>query len=553
MLQKRSIIWFWILFLLPTLIMAGAAVTLLSHEQERISRSTLYALNEQADAAARSINLTIEAVKDNFIASLMKIPPEQLKSTLLNWEDINPLVRNVFIYQNTRQMLIYPVGGVASTRETRRFLARYDAVFSGRLAFESLGGESLSSRNELLTLSQNAYPAATAKGFAPGDAADNGLTPQSGWLPWFSENRLHPLIWVKSPSGELVYGLEMELMTLLSRVVVDFPVLETPGSALVLIDDLGKPVHQSGDLDVSEGVRSAARVLVSELLPHWQIAVYVDSGALTTARGFFILSVLLVGIFIAAIVSGGVLLTRLTLQNMRHARQKTSFVSSVSHELKTPLTSIRMSAELLLAGRVKDEGKNHRYLSVIVSESERLTRLINNVLDFGKLEQGNKRYRMSAFDMEAFLRGMIEAHRLRIQEYGHEIKTDIRKSPCLVHTDRDAIEQVLLNLLDNALKYAGQGKYIRFVLDRDNADGNKDMVILKICDNGPGIPESMVGRIFEKFYRVDNSLTATQPGSGLGLSIARQVLRDLGGELSYEPEPGGGSCFTARIKDHGKH
>jgi len=206
-------------------------------------------------------------------------------------------------------------------------------------------------------------------------------------------------------------------------------------------------------------------------------------------------------------------LTRMTLQNMKDARQKTSFVSSVSHELKTPLTSIRMYAELLLSKRIKDANKIQTYLSVIVSESERLTRLINNVLAFGKLEQGKKTYHLTIFEMDRLLDQMIQSHSIRIENQGIEIILQIEEGNYKVKTDRDAIEQVILNLVDNALKYADKGKFIK----------------------------------------VDNSLTTKQPGSGLGLSIARQILRDLEGDLFFEPMPGSGSCFTARIKNHDAH
>jgi signal transduction histidine kinase len=239
------------------------------------------------------------------------------------------------------------------------------------------------------------------------------------------------------------------------------------------------------------------------------------------------------------------LLTRMTLQNMKDARQKTSFVSSVSHELKTPLTSIRMYAELLLSKRIKDENKTQTYLSVIVNESGRLTRLINNVLDFGKLEQGKKTYHYTSFEMDRFVYQMINAHSIRIKAEGIEIITQVEQGDYEVTTDRDALEQVFLNLLDNSLKYAGNGKFIKFVLDKEDA-----FILLKICDDGPGIPKAQQEKIFEKFHRVDNSLTSKQPGSGLGLSIAKQILGDLKGDLLFEPMPGNGSCFTARIKHH---
>ena len=374
------------------------------------------------------------------------------------------------------------------------------------------------------------------------------MTKKAGWIPWFNENRLSILGWVQKHENGPVYGIELELMTLLSRLVVDFPGISEKGAALVMLDGNGDFMHQSGRWVADPKEKPIEVVLISNLLPHWQIAVFIKDKGFGSNRGFLMISILLLGIFITAIISGGILLTRLTLQNMKDARQKTSFVSSVSHELKTPLTSIRMYAELLFSKRIKDSAKIQTYLSVIVNESERLTRLINNVLDFGKLEQGKKAYRLTTFEMDQLLDQIIQAHSLRIESQGIEIITQVDKGDYHIKTDRDAMEQVILNLLDNALKYAGKGKFIKFILEKEEA-----FIFLKICDDGPGIPKAQRQAVFEKFYRVDNSLTSQQPGSGLGLSIARQILTDLEGDLIFDPMPGNGSCFTIRIKQHESH
>lgn len=555
MTSKRSIIIFWALFLVPTLIISGIAFRLLSHEQERINRAAIQALSERAKTISETIHITVEAVQENLTQSLLDIDQDNLQKTLLVWEETNPLVRNVFIYQKDRE-LEYPVRGMESTLEERRFITRYDSLFSGRMKFDfnedlskdesKTKGVTESSRQKLVALSRvvQKAPVSDQQALFPAES-EQSFIEKSGWIPWFSENRLHILGWVQKIGNGPVYGIELELMALLSRLVVDFPELPEKKVALLLMDGNGNFMHQSGKMTVDPKERPRAVVSISNLLPHWQIGVFIDKKGFGSTRGFLYVSVILLGVFIIAIVSGGVLLTRMTLQNMKDARQKTSFVSSVSHELKTPLTSIRMYAELLLSKRIKDANKIQTYLSVIVSESERLTRLINNVLAFGKLEQGKKTYHLTIFEMDRLLDQMIQSHSIRIENQGIEIILQIEEGNYKVKTDRDAIEQVILNLVDNALKYADKGKFIKFVLEKD-----KSFILLKICDDGPGIPKAQQEMIFEKFHRVDNSLTTKQPGSGLGLSIARQILRDLEGDLFFEPMPGSGSCFTARIKHH---
>ncbi len=521
---------FWVLLLVPALILAGVAFRLLSHEQERIRQSSTDALMDQARVIARSIDLSLETVQENLTGALLELASKEIENRLVSWEKQNPLVRNVFIY-HPENGLEYPERSMAATREERQFIDRFSPLFSGRLSFEfnrlSKEGGRVSSREKLYNLSRQPEPGPDQ--------------PDSGWIPWFSDNRLYILGWVQKKNTGPVYGVELELMTLLSRLVAQVPEINRPGTALVIMDGSGIPIHQSGSLNTAQANSPAGKIMISRHLPHWSITAFTDKGTSGTGRSFLIVSLILVGILLTAIISGGILITRLTLEKIKDARQKTSFVAAVSHELKTPLTSIRMYAELLLSKRVIPE-KQHHYLGVIVGESSRLTRLINNVLDFGKLEQGKKKYHPTPFDMAVFLEELIHTHALRIQTAGIEIIRDFSSGNFTVVTDRDAMEQAVLNLLDNALKYAGQGQFIKFILTRESND-----ILVTLQDDGPGIAMGIRDKVFQKFFRADNSLTAVQPGSGLGLSIARQMLRDLGGDLTIDPEASGGACFTIRI------
>jgi len=279
-------------------------------------------------------------------------------------------------------------------------------------------------------------------------------------------------------------------------------------------------------------------------LPHWQVGVHVIDHVLAkqAAREFVLFSGMLLAILICALLAGGFLITWQAIRHIKDARQKTTFVSNVSHELKTPLTSIRMYAELLQEGRVKDAAKQKKYLEVIVDESQRLTRLVNNVLDFSRIEQSRKKYHLVQIELPGFLNHFIDAHRVRLEKAGLDIQNHTSNKECTATADRDAIEQVLLNLIDNTVKYAASGKEIQFILDRQ-----EEFCRVQIRDRGPGVPAGQRQKIFEKFHRVDDTLTAQQPGSGLGLSIAQKILRDMHGDLLYEECQGGGSCFVVLL------
>ena len=554
-MKRRSIIIFWLLLLLPTLVVGAAAFKLLRNEQRRINQEVRLSAQDRAHDIGDSVQLTVEAVEDGLTEALKRIPAGKLEETLSSWEERNPLVRNSFIW-NQKVGLQKPKPGSFTTSEERRFILRYSSLISGRIPWKTSGAEEEKTglvqsqdRRQKKTGRQKLVEMArqTAREYQSSRGAFKEASRESaGWIPWFEANNLYILGWVRKEQGDLVYGVELEVMTLLSRLITDFPLTEAvpEGMAYAIIDGNGKVLHQAGEAGFKTGTRPDITISLAPSLPHWQVAVYFIDGNMMTrsGRGFIVLSGILLAIFIVAIVLGGSLLMWQAHNNLKDARQKTSFVSSVSHELKTPLTSIRMYAELLSTERIKDPEKKKQYLKVIVTESQRLTRLVNNVLDFSRLEQGRKKYHLEKLDMAVFLYETIKAHSLRIHKAGLVLKENIPDENIIVETDRDAMEQVLLNLLDNVIKYASEGKELTIVLKV-----RKEYCELQFADKGPGVPSAHRDNIFKKFHRVDDSLTSGKPGSGLGLSISRRLLRDLDGDLLYKPREGGGSCFIVQI------
>lgn len=566
---------YWLFLLVPTIAIGAFAVTLLRHEGERMEHLQRASLRDRAVAIAETIQITVEAVEVDITEALRAIPREKLLNRLLDWKEVNPLIRNVFTWA-PRIGLQHPPAGLSTTSEERGFIARYRSLFSRRLAWDS-ALDSLSQSEASRPRGQAEVPAAPqssverqrgafledmrrlrasarslqalpsaqsqrrGKEHVEEERADQE---KSGWIPWFSENRLYLLGWVTRGPDHVVYGVELELMTLLAQIVNDFPATVPKGTVYALLDDSGRVLHQAGDEALGTGTKPDMTVSLSPSLPHWQVGVFLVGGGPVSAatRSYLILSGLMLAIFVAAIVLGGSLLTWQARKDRLDAQQKTSFVSNVSHELKTPLTSIRMYAELLKEGRIKEETKQRHYLHVIVSEAQRLTRLVNNVLDFSRLEQGRMKYRMADLEITGFLSQMLESHRLRIQEAGMTLTYRFQGDEIVVRTDRDALEQALLNIIDNAIKYASRGGTIKI----DGMARNR-YVELRFMDRGPGVPPAHQAAIFEKFHRVHDSLTAGQLGSGLGLALARMILRDLGGDLMYEPREGGGSCFVVTI------
>lgn len=223
------------------------------------------------------------------------------------------------------------------------------------------------------------------------------------------------------------------------------------------------------------------------------------------------------------------------------ARLKSDFVSNVSHELRTPLSLIRLYAETLEMGRLKSPDKFQEYYQIIRKESERLTALINNILDFSRIEAGRKEYDFRDTDLRELVSNTLESYRYQIEQHGFTLEEKIDPVPPM-RIDREAMARSLVNLVNNALKYSQDHKYIGVNLYRDNGS-----VKLEVIDHGIGIPNREHEKIFEKFYRVGDPLVHNTKGSGLGLSLVRHIAHAHGGEVSVDSTPGQGSKFTIKL------
>jgi signal transduction histidine kinase len=224
------------------------------------------------------------------------------------------------------------------------------------------------------------------------------------------------------------------------------------------------------------------------------------------------------------------------------AKLKSDFVSNVSHELRTPLALIRLYAETLELGRISNPGKHQEYYEIIRKESERLTSLINNILDFSRIESGKKEYSFRETDVADLVRSTLESYRFEIEQNGFQFEEKIDNDLPQLWMDREAIARSLLNLVNNAVKYSATEKYLGVHLYRHNGG-----VSLEVVDHGIGIPEKEQLKIFEKFYRVGDPLVHNTKGSGLGLSLVRHIVQAHGGEVAVESELGQGSKFIITL------
>jgi signal transduction histidine kinase len=253
-------------------------------------------------------------------------------------------------------------------------------------------------------------------------------------------------------------------------------------------------------------------------------------------------SFLILGALSLLMGAGMILTYRNVTRELALAKLKSDFVSNVSHELRTPLALIRLYAETLELGRISSSGKQQEYYEIIRKESERLTSLINNILDFSRIESGKKEYSFRETNVADLVRSTLESYRFEIEQNGFQFEQKIDNDVPSLWVDREAIARSLLNLVNNAVKYSANEKYLGVRLYRHTSGVN-----LEVVDRGIGIPVNEQLKIFEKFYRVGDPLVHNTKGSGLGLSLVRHIVKAHGGEVAVESAPGKGSRFIITL------
>jgi signal transduction histidine kinase len=255
----------------------------------------------------------------------------------------------------------------------------------------------------------------------------------------------------------------------------------------------------------------------------------------------------LIGFIDLMLLAGLVLVWANVRRELRLSRLKSDFVANVSHELKTPLALIRLFAETLELGRVPSKEKEQQYHRIINKESRRLTQLINNILDFSRIEAGRREYRFVRGDLAAVVRDVVDAYRFQIEHQGFSLRVDVADDLPEMEIDPEALSQALINLLNNAIKYSPNEKAIVVAARREG-----ERVLVSVADRGIGIPKGEQKRIFEKFYRVETSVIHTTKGSGLGLALVQHITEAHGGRVEVTSTPGEGSTFTLSLPVRGE-
>ncbi|MGV8040777.1 MAG: sensor histidine kinase [Thermoanaerobaculaceae bacterium] len=335
--------------------------------------------------------------------------------------------------------------------------------------------------------------------------------------------------------------LPRTISVVLASVDLALSVNKTRSLAVSVCDATGLPVIQGGPGCSKKGL---ARRSFSFLFTDWTVVLddtreTPESWARRNFAFNLAVSAALAGVLLVAVV----LALRAASRQVRLSAMKSDFVSNVSHELRTPLASIRVFGELMRLGRVASPEKVREYGEHIENESRRLSQLVENILDFGRIESGRKAYTFAEADLGEVVRGAVASFGVRMQQAGFNLALELPEGPGpRARVDAGAVDHAICNLLDNAVKYSGESREVVVRLRLEGGDA-----VVEVVDRGIGIPRAEQARIFDRFYRVSTGAVHEVRGVGLGLAIVRHIVAAHGGTVSVDSEPGRGSTFAVRL------
>ncbi len=494
--------------LVPLGLIAWLGVRTARQEQERVQQRMEKVVIARLADLRDSVGRLVEKDEREF-QRLMEIPSadaDALRAVVRG----HRLVRQMFVIAPDRSFIFPPPDG--PNQREREALERLAPVWKSGSAF---------------------YPADAEAGTSAGG---------SGWHTWFADEGVQVFFWRRTADGRTV-GVELESSALLADIIALLPSSDNgrsglPAGHIVLQDARNVPLYQWGDYLPGAKELPLARLPLAPPLNAWSLEYYApaaEAGRAMSGSALFNVGAA-VGVVALALLALAFYFYRESSGEMRAAAQKVSFVNQVSHELKTPLTNIRMYAELLEDRLPEDDEQARGHLGIVIAESRRLSRLINNILTFARQQKAQLTIHAAPAVVDEAIAATLESFRPALEEAGVKIAFSPNAGQ-QVMVDIDALGQILGNLVSNAEKYALAGQTLEVASRQDG-----DRTVILVADRGPGIPAERADDIFEPFVRLSSKLTEGVSGTGIGLAIARDLARLHGGDVTLEPSAVG-ACF----------
>lgn len=531
-MQKKVAVILLLIVLLPVGLLAWLGLRMVHNEQRVAAAQVQELVQSQLGNVDDTINAYFRALQDDWVIRLRVQPLDT--QALAALPQALGVVQQAFVIGADGKR-VYPSPSAALTESQKQFVQRTAALWDnpGLLTQGAPIGDAVGSANANSLVSKR-YGASAA-------SADAGPA-QWGWYTWHWNAELHHIFWLRDAQNRLV-GVELTPVALVADIIALLPSTHADSSqaksSTRLVNGNGQVVYEWGSYQPASGEKSLAMRPLSHPLGTWKLEYFGPALATAGAVNTWALVAGLLGLALA-LVGLALYLYREHTREMRLAQQRVNFVNQVSHELKTPLTNIRLYAELMedeLDPAVDEQaaggGKAHRYLGIITAESQRLSRLIANVLSLGQLQKAQFTLAVQQGVVDevvarciAAFRPALEAKSITVQCTAHAARA--------VMLDAQALEQILNNLLSNAEKYAASGGAI--YIETSQAHG---VSTIDVRDLGPGIPANERERVFAPFYRISSKLTDGVAGTGIGLDIARQLARQHGGDVTLQAAQAG--------------
>ena len=485
------------------------------------------------------------------ITSVVDTDPNRLRAIIRQ----EPLVRQLFVL-TSEGLIVYPHPDDQLNQREREFLARTEQLIGDRdlvgsattpqdvKAVPGTGGPINRAHTFQKTISSR--PSRSTKSDRVSARLQASSDDTHGWYLWYWGRGLNLIFWRRNSDHGLIC-VELDRARWIADLIGELPDTSVDESwnrsnQVRLVNSSGNTLYQWGNLDPAENQQPFTELALAPPLSAWRLNYFLHDESVTLgSTRFNIFSAL--AVISLAMLGLAVYFFREYTRDMREAQQRVSFVNQVSHELKTPLTNIRMYADLLEADlnlmAVEESESPKQRLNVIQRESQRLSRLIGNVLTFAKRSRNTLQLRPRPGCIDDIIQRVLAQFAPTLNERGIEVELD-QNAPNQVDVDADTLEQILGNLISNVEKYAADGKLLRI-----SSQNSADRTIIEVVDAGPGIPTKRHDQIFQPFQRSSGRLEDTV-GTGIGLTIARQLARLHGGELELV-EGGGGATFRLEL------
>ncbi|MBI1891190.1 MAG: HAMP domain-containing histidine kinase [Burkholderiales bacterium] len=528
-MHKKFALTLLLIVLLPTGLLGWFGVRMASNEQRVIEHQVQALLNAQLKNIDESIQTVFQSTQKDLLskAAQLKVDNDSLRAFVRN----SPQVSQVFVIGADGKRIFPSTDGPRSDAENQ-FLQRTAAIWNSyQILFQSdaRATSQANATSKLSTLSRS----------SSGDAEQS----RNGWYAWHWNAELHHIFWLRDSANRLV-GFELSPVRLMSDIVARLPATGGSDDTLVnarirLINANGQIAYQWGAYQPSAEDRPLAMLPLNHPLSSWKLEYYgasLKAGVVTNWFGV-LAAIVLVALGLAGLA---IYLYREQTREMRMAEQRVNFVNQVSHELKTPLTNIRMYAELLEDELADETDKPRKYIAIITAESQRLSRLIANVLNFARAQKEHLVLHPQPGRVDEVIAKCIEAFSPALAAKGVAIRFDANAVQ-QVMLDAEILEQILNNLFGNVEKYAASGGAMEVSSKQEG-----ERTLIRVRDFGPGIPKRERERVFRPFYRISSKLSDGVSGTGIGLGIARQLARLHGGDLTLaDMEPG--ACFEVAL------